>query len=72
MVKTGPYQINGPLRNTDGQQCGLEHALWNGDRSRGWTFYCACGLCTPMRRSYEEGFDLLEAHYHGTLVKAAA
>ena len=41
---------------------GLEWCAWNGNRAAGWTFYCACGHCTPMRRSFSEGLDLMEKH----------
>jgi hypothetical protein len=43
--------------------CGVSWCGWNGDRTRGWGFYCACGFCTPMRRSFSEGIDALEVHW---------
>jgi hypothetical protein len=42
---------------------GLAWCAWNGDRARGWTFYCACGYCTRMTRSFEDGLDLMEKHW---------
>jgi hypothetical protein len=44
-------------------RCGLRWSGWSGDRDRGWGFYCYCGFCTPMRRSYSEVMDLLERHW---------
>ena len=38
---------------------------WNGDKARGWTFYCLCGYCTPMKRSFEEASEAWDNHRCG-------
>ena len=42
---------------------GLAWCAWNGNPCAGWTFYCPCGYCTPMKRSFEDGLNLLENHW---------
>ena len=42
---------------------GLAWCAWNGNRAKGWTFYCTCGACTPMKRSFEDGLNLIENHW---------
>ena len=70
-VKTSelPRWMRGPavLKDISGDRetgaCGVSWCGWNGDRFRGWGFDCACGFCTPLRREFSEGLDLLEAHW---------
>lgn len=65
-----PYTFQGPMFGSMSCDHGFRRAEWNGDRVKGWTFYCGCGFCTIMRRSYEEGFDLLEQHWQRPLSHA--
>jgi hypothetical protein len=51
---------------------GLAWCAWNGNRERGWTFYCACGYCTRMTRSFEDGLDLMEKHWQYRLAAPMA
>jgi hypothetical protein len=66
---TAPW-MRGPgvLKNLSGDTttglCGMSWCGWNGDPSRGWGFYCACGFCTPLRQSFSGGIELLEEHWH--------
>jgi hypothetical protein len=57
----GPAALKHPCRVVDGHA--VAWCAWNGDRWRGWAFYCVCGFCTPMRRSFSEGLELIEAHW---------
>lgn len=62
--------MNGPavLKDISGDRlsavCGVFWCGWNGSPIKGWGFYCACGYCTPMRRSFSEGLDDLEKHWN--------
>jgi hypothetical protein len=56
-------RMQGRAFRSDPPICGLGWCGWNGDRTRGWAFYCGCGFCTPMRRSFSEGIDALEVHW---------
>ena len=60
----GPGVLKDISGNRATGECGMAWLGWNGDRSRGWGFYCACGFCTPMRRSFSEGLDEPEKHWH--------
>jgi hypothetical protein len=51
------------LADQDAVCCKISMLAWNGDRARGWTTYCACGYCAPMRRSFSDVMELLEDHW---------
>jgi hypothetical protein len=42
---------------------GLAWCMWNGDRTRGWGFYCTCGFSPRLSRSFEDGLTMMENHW---------
>lgn len=61
--RLGPAVLKGLSGDPQTGRCGMNWCGWNGDRARGWGFYCACGFCTPMRRSFSEGLEMLEQYW---------